>query len=52
MVGQTRRVLERYAAAGGSFTEVVYEGCGHSPHIERTGEFAALLADVVGRSVA
>ena len=52
MVGQTRRVLERYAAAGGSYTEVVYEGCGHSPHIERTAEFAALLAGVVTTATA
>jgi len=37
MVGQTRAVLERYAAAGGTFTEVVLDGCGHSPHIERPG---------------
>jgi pimeloyl-ACP methyl ester carboxylesterase len=45
MVGQTRAVLERYAGAGGSFTEIVLEGCGHSPHIERPAEFLeALLA--------
>jgi pimeloyl-ACP methyl ester carboxylesterase len=43
MVGQTRAVLERYAAAGGSFTEVVLDGCGHSPHIERPDEFLAAL---------
>ncbi|KGN38842.1 alpha/beta hydrolase [Knoellia subterranea] len=35
MVGQTRAVLERYAAAGGRFTETRLEGCGHSPHVER-----------------
>ena len=43
MVGQTRAVLDRYAAAGGAYTEVVYEGCGHSPHVERPAEFAAEL---------
>lgn len=43
MVGQTRAVLERYAAAGGSFVEYAYEGCGHSPHIERPSEFLAVL---------
>ena len=43
MVGQTRAVLERYAAAGGAYTEVVYEGCGHSPHVERPADFAAEL---------
>jgi pimeloyl-ACP methyl ester carboxylesterase len=45
MVAQTRAVLDRYAAAGGSYTEVVYQNCGHSPHVERPAEFAgALLA--------
>jgi pimeloyl-ACP methyl ester carboxylesterase len=43
MIGQTRAVLERYAAAGGSFTEFVLEGCGHSPHIERPAEFLDAL---------
>jgi pimeloyl-ACP methyl ester carboxylesterase len=48
MVSQTRAVLDRYAAAGGSYTEVVYENCGHSPHIERPGEFAAALVALTG----
>jgi pimeloyl-ACP methyl ester carboxylesterase len=39
MVGQTRAVLERY----GPYTEVVYAGCGHSPHVERPTEVAAEL---------
>ena len=43
MVGQTRAVLERYAAAGGSFTETALEGCGHSPHIEKPAEVLAAL---------
>jgi pimeloyl-ACP methyl ester carboxylesterase len=43
MVDQTRAVFERYAAAGGSFTEVALDGCGHSPHIERPIEFRAAL---------
>ena len=43
MVSQTRAVLERYAAAGGAYREVVFEGCGHSPHIERPAESAAEL---------
>ena len=46
MVSQTRAVFERYAACGGRFTEVVYRGCGHSPHIERAERFAALLHDL------
>lgn len=36
MVGQTRAVLER----AGEFTEVVYEDCGHSPHLEHPERFA------------
>jgi pimeloyl-ACP methyl ester carboxylesterase len=43
MIGQTRAVLDRYAAAGGAYTEVVYENCGHSPHVERPTEVAAEL---------
>jgi len=39
MVGQTRAVLARY----GPYTEVVYAGCGHSPHVERPAEVAAEL---------
>ena len=30
-VGQTRALLDRYAAGGGSVREVVLEGCGHGP---------------------
>jgi pimeloyl-ACP methyl ester carboxylesterase len=47
MVGQTRAVLERYAAAGGSYREVVYANCGHSPHIEYPAEVAAELLRLV-----
>jgi pimeloyl-ACP methyl ester carboxylesterase len=41
MVSQVRRVLERYAAAGGSFREVMLAECGHSPYIERPEAFNA-----------
>lgn len=43
MVSQTRAVLDRYAAAGGSYVEHAYEGCGHSPHIERPARFLEAL---------
>ncbi|NUO56314.1 MAG: alpha/beta hydrolase [Hamadaea sp.] len=47
MVRQTREVLDRYAAAGGSYREFTFEGVGHSPHIERPEEFAAILREHV-----
>jgi pimeloyl-ACP methyl ester carboxylesterase len=43
MIAQTRAVLEKYAAAGGTYDEVVFENTGHSPHIEAPSEFAAAL---------
>ncbi|MFK7930400.1 MAG: alpha/beta hydrolase [Myxococcota bacterium] len=47
MVGQTRAVLERYAAAGGTVREEVLPDCGHSPHIEKQGAFRELLLGAV-----
>ncbi|MEI7646067.1 MAG: alpha/beta hydrolase [Chloroflexales bacterium] len=50
MLGQTRRVLERYAEAGGRFSELVLDECAHSPYLEQPVEFNAafhaLLAGV------
>ena len=43
MVAQTRAVLERY----GRYDQIVFAGCGHSPHIERAADFATELARVV-----
>lgn len=39
MVGQTRAVLQKYAAAGGYFQEIVIEDTGHTPYIEKPEEF-------------
>ena len=39
MVGQTRAILEKYAATGGSYQEVVIEDAGHVPFIEKPEEF-------------
>lgn len=39
MVGQTRRVLEQYRAAGGAASEVVIEDAGHTPYLEKPDEF-------------
>ena len=45
MVSQTRDVLERYVANGGTSREVAFEGCGHAPHLEREREFVEALAE-------
>ncbi len=39
MVTQIRRFLDSYRERGGEYREVVFEDCGHSPHIERPEEF-------------
>lgn len=44
MVSQTRAVLERYAAAGGTFREVVIADAGHAPFVEKPQEFNQVLA--------
>jgi pimeloyl-ACP methyl ester carboxylesterase len=41
MVSQTRAVLERYQANGGSYQEVVIADTAHSPHIEKPEAFLA-----------
>lgn len=41
MIGQTRAVLEKYQAAGGSYQEVVLADAGHTPYLEKLGEFNA-----------
>jgi pimeloyl-ACP methyl ester carboxylesterase len=43
MVQQMRRVLEQYAAAGGTYAEHVIADTAHGPHIEKPGEFNALF---------
>lgn len=45
MISQLRRVLDRYQADGGSYTEVVLEDCGHSPHIEKADAFLSHVGD-------
>jgi pimeloyl-ACP methyl ester carboxylesterase len=45
MVTQTRAVLDRYAASGGAYREVVLPGVGHSPHVERPEESVAALLE-------
>lgn len=43
MVAQTRAVLERYAANGGSYAEEVFAGAGHAPALEQPERFVDLL---------
>jgi len=43
MLEQTRAVLERYAAAGGSYREVVIRDAAHIPFIERPDAFNEVL---------
>ena len=45
MVTQTRSVLDRYAATGGAYREVVFPDVGHSPHVERPQEFVIALLE-------
>jgi pimeloyl-ACP methyl ester carboxylesterase len=48
MLRQTRDILERYAAAGGSYRELVIEDTGHAPFIEKPEEFNAVLFEHIG----
>jgi pimeloyl-ACP methyl ester carboxylesterase len=45
MVTQTRSVLDRYAATGGAYREVVFPDVGHTPHVERPQEFTVALLE-------
>ena len=43
MIAQTRAVLDEYAEKGGKYREVVFEGAGHSPHLEDPQRFVTEL---------
>ncbi len=45
MVAQTSAVLEQYKANGGTYREVVFANCGHSPNIEKSEEFITTLVE-------
>jgi len=49
MLAQTRAVLDRYAAAGGTYDEVVMAGTGHSPHVEKPAEFGTALREILAK---
>ncbi len=48
MITQTRNVLDAYSANGGRYSELVLEGCGHSPHLEREAEVIAAIDKIHG----
>ncbi len=48
MLDQTRAVLDRYQANGGSYREEVIADAGHSPYIEKPEVFNALFHDFLG----
>ena len=50
MLDQIRDVLDRYAAAGGAYEELVVADCGHVPYIEKPEEFNAALAAHLARN--
>lgn len=45
MIQQTRAVFERYAVNGGSYTEIAWDDCGHSAHLERPAQFVDALTE-------
>ncbi|MFB7735364.1 alpha/beta fold hydrolase [Streptomyces sp. NPDC056112] len=47
MVAQTRHVLDRYAARGGTVREVAVPDAGHAVHLERPEEFGAALLGIL-----
>ncbi len=48
MIGQTRAVFERYAAAGGRYREILMADVGHSPHIEKPDVWLAAFQEHAG----
>lgn len=50
MVSQTRAVLEKYRAQGGSFRELVIADAGHCPYIEKPAEFMAEFGPFVAQN--
>jgi pimeloyl-ACP methyl ester carboxylesterase len=43
MVSQIRALLEKYKAAGGTYEEIIFEDCAHTPYLEKFAEFNAAL---------
>jgi pimeloyl-ACP methyl ester carboxylesterase len=51
MIRQTRAVLEKYKATGGSYQEVVIENAAHIPFIEKPDEFNRVFHSFLGSMV-
>jgi pimeloyl-ACP methyl ester carboxylesterase len=49
MITQTRAALDRYAATGGTYEEVVIDDCGHTPHLEKPAEFNTALHNILAK---
>jgi hypothetical protein len=49
MLSQTRAVLDKYAAAGGSYREVVLDDAGHAPFLEQLHTFNEAFHDHIGQ---
>lgn len=49
MVSQMRAVLSAYQQKGGAYTELVFEDCGHSPHIEHGQKFMGAFLNFIAR---
>nr|WP_276576103.1 alpha/beta hydrolase [Oceanirhabdus seepicola] len=47
MVSQTREIFNQYKANGGIYKEIVFEKCGHSPHIEKQEEFLEVFSEFI-----
>ncbi len=47
MVSQTRAVMEQYKQNGGSYREVVFEGCAHAACLEDQDKFVKELKDFI-----
>jgi pimeloyl-ACP methyl ester carboxylesterase len=50
MLAQLRAVLERYAANGGTYQEMVIADCGHAPLLEKQDDFLAHLRPFLSAS--
>ncbi|MFC4946140.1 alpha/beta fold hydrolase [Pseudonocardia sp. GCM10023141] len=48
MVSQTRDVLARYSAAGGSVRTEMFDGSGHGPHLDAAGRWLAVFTEFLG----